>query len=146
MDRRTLIAGLALTPALAIPAVAQTMLCAPVDLDAAIAEYWRLWELQENHPYAHARKSDPRYEELLKDSRRACEATAAAFMKVIDMPSRCGADIGKKIDIVINEYQDFELPNDILERISADAKRLAANQGITHEHHQYHSGGFGPHP
>ncbi|GLT02731.1 hypothetical protein GCM10007897_41530 [Sphingobium jiangsuense] len=112
--------------ALAVPATAQTMLCAPVDLDAAIAEYWRLRAIADNHPYAHALKSDPQYEELLKDSRRACEAAAVAFMRVIDIPSRCGADIGKKIDIVINEYQDFELPNDILERVSADAKRLAA--------------------
>lgn len=128
MDRRTLISGLALAPvAVAAPAVAQTMLCAPVDtIDAAIAEYQRQRAIDDAHPFGTTRMDDPRYEELSADCSRQIAITMAAFEKVIDTPSRNAGDIGRKLEIVLREYGDCEFPDDVIERIAADAKRLAA--------------------
>lgn len=127
MDRRTLITAAALAPvAIAAPAVAQTMLSPAHPLDAAIAEYWRLRAIDDDHPFGKILMSDPRYEELRADCERRSALTIAAFEKVIDMPSRTGSDIGKKLEMVVEEYRDFDFPDGIIERIAADAKCLAA--------------------
>lgn len=123
MSRRFLVGAMALAPiAISAPAVAMASVS---EFPAALADYQHWRELYVNHISGELLSSDPGYEEAWADSNRVAEHSKRALRRMLLTPSRNASDLAVKIDAVTEEYRYFEFPDDLMEIISADAKRLA---------------------
>jgi hypothetical protein len=111
------------TPAAAAPA----LICTPAeatDLPAMIAEYWRTMDEYDRHPVHALHLTDPNYERVNAASNAIHKRAVDLQMHILNTPSRSGADVGLKLDMILKDYEDCVLPDDLIAIVAKDAHRL----------------------
>lgn len=129
-SRRAVMRALAIVPTIiAVPAAASAatgLVCAPAhELAATIAEFHRLRLNYESHPVHDTYLDDPAYEAASADSDRAIDEMESVLDRALHIPSRSGADIAAKLELILKDYQDCTIPEDLLRIVADDARRLA---------------------
>lgn len=121
-SRRGVIGALALSPvAIAAPAVAGA---SALDFNKALAEYNNAWLALNDHPLGFCSPSDPRWNDLIKDSRIYSARADNALDNLLRCPSPDGNALATKIEVLIKEYEDSPIDECRLELLITDARRL----------------------
>ena len=120
LSRRAVTGALCLTPMIAVPATA-----APAsDLPAMIARYWELMAEYERHPVHSILMADPAYPAANADSKVQRARAEDQMMRILKTPSRSGRDIGMKLDMILKDYEDCILPEDLIAIVAQDASSM----------------------
>lgn len=121
-DRRAFLTAALIAPvAIAMPAVAAT----GHSIEAMIAEYWRIMGEYERHPVHETFQTDPDYARIDQSGEEIHKRALAVQQRALLTPSRSGRDISLKLDMILKDYKDCELPDDLIKIIADDARRLA---------------------
>ncbi|NML11294.1 hypothetical protein HHL08_14255 [Sphingobium sp. AR-3-1] len=120
-SRRAFLAAAALAPvAVAMPAMAAPQ----TSLADLIAEYWQIMAEYEQHPFHNTRGIEPNYESLRAQGDAIHDRAIAVQQRALRMPAKNGREVGMKLDMILKDYQDCQLPEELIEVIARDAMRL----------------------
>lgn len=127
--RRQLLAAAVAAPIAATAPVvmAQQFVCAPSnELDIAIARFRKAWAAYQAHPIHRTRFDDPDYEQINADGTLSGNLADQALEVALRVPPRSGQDISTKLELVLAEYQDCELPENLIQIVADSARHLGA--------------------
>jgi hypothetical protein len=102
----------------------------PSDFDREVAHYREMGAAYNAHPYGRTAPGHLDYQAILDDNNRASRELLRQFAAVMKMPALDLAAIAVKLHLVLLEYEGFELPEQAIRDISADARRLAQESRI----------------
>lgn len=123
-DRRSFITAALMAPvAIAAPVSA---LGHDGSFRQAVAKFRQMRAIYDNHPGHDVMAGDPNYREQADAATAMCREVSRQFDAVMRIPAPDMAAVATKLELVLEEYQDFEMPNEAVAAIARDAKRLAA--------------------
>ena len=112
--------------------IAPVVLAAPVAIAndgsfrQAVAKFRQMRAAYDNHPGHDVMAGDPDYRVLSDGVTAMCREVSRQFDVVMRIPAPDMMAVATKLELVLEEYQDFEMPNEAIAAIARDAKRLAA--------------------
>lgn len=122
-DRRTFLTAALIAPVLlAAPAA----IANDGSFRQAVAKFRQMRAAYDNHPGHDVMAGDPDYREQADGVTAMCREVSRQFDVVMRIPAPDMAAVATKLELVLEEYQDFEMPNEAVAAIARDAKRLAA--------------------
>jgi hypothetical protein len=123
-DRRSFITAALMAPvAIAAPASA---IAHDGGFRQAVAKFRQMRAIYDNHPGHDVMASHPDYREQADAVTAMCREVSRQFDAVMRIPAPDVGAIATKLELALEEYQDFEMPNEAIAAIARDAKRLAA--------------------
>lgn len=121
-SRRGFLAAAALAPvAISLPAMAAP---APRVADL-IAEYWAIMDEHERHPFGRTMGDHPDYKRFEQEADAIHERALAVQQRALRLPAKSRREVGMKLDMILKDYRDCQLPDDLLQIIADDARRMA---------------------
>lgn len=126
-DRRAFLAAALVAPiAIAAPATAHALTCqSNSDLEAAITRYRDAWAEYQAHPVHDTLLDDPNYVRINNDGDLVADRSDQALEAALRLPSRSGKDIATKLELILSEYENCELPERLIQIVADDARSLA---------------------
>lgn len=121
-DRRAFLTAALIAPvAMAVPAMAATS----PSLANLIAEYWAIMDEHERHPFGRTMCDHPDYKRFEQEADAIHERALAVQQRALRLPAKSGREVGMKLDMILKDYRDCQLPDDLLQIIADDALRLS---------------------
>lgn len=120
-DRRAFLTAAIIAPVI----IAAPAMAAPSNnLADLIADYWRLMDEYENCPFHNTLGSHPDYERMRAEGDAIHDRALVAQQRALRHPAKNGREVGMKLDMILKDYQDCQLPEDLFQIVADDARRL----------------------